>query len=424
MKLFKRKYAVLSLLIFIVLIGNACSSGDSSSEPSQSSESKEQNPNLTLMISWPDDVNAQLEEELITEKFADKYNITFKPVDNNISKTIKTTIAANEPVDLAFYWTSDMDTFVNSDMALDLTPYLEENNSEWKNTFIDGSLDLATYGGKTYAVPNTPVYPMMLVNKDLLDQAGITISDQPTWDEFMNAMDTVKEKLGITPLGLQRDWANWLVRNNLFAVWPDEAKVQEFSQGKIPFTDPSVVKVFDAAKNLYENGYVYPDKGALTMTGEQVLNAFKSEKIAFMGQINFTADKAIKESGVENVQIISFPHMGPRAKVMGSANGFMIPANAKNPEASIEILKYLTSAEVLQHRVDNGSPVSVKGVESDNPQFELYAKDAGNVYKEKEIITLSPKISEYFNQNIPANYIFEPEKTLEELENLRLEAIK
>ncbi|MEH7096487.1 ABC transporter substrate-binding protein [Neobacillus vireti] len=424
MKFSKKTSLVLILLICISLIVSACSSTNEATSSSLSGSKSGEKIKLTLMIAWPDDVNGKREEELVAKKFANKYDITFKPVDNNVLKTVKTSIAAGEPVDLSFYWTSCMGDFVEGDMALDLTPYLKANNNEWMNTFIDGSLNLGTIKGKIYAVPNTPVYPMMLVNKDLLDQAGVTIPDQPTWDEFTNAMTKVKEKLGITPLGIQSGWAGWLVRNNLFAVWPNESKVKEWGEGEISFNDPEVAKVFNATKELYDKQYVYPGKGALTMTGDQVLNAFKSKKIAFMGYINFLADTAIKTSGVKNVQILTFPHMGARSKVMGSANGFMIPANAKHPKASIEILKYLTSTEVLQQRVDNGSPVSVKGVKADDPKIALYAKDAGNLYTENEITSISPQMSDYIGNKLPANYIFNPKTTLEDLEKLRLEAIK
>lgn len=138
---------------------------------------------LTLMFAWPGDTNAAEEEKMVKEHFKDKYDISFKPVDGNVEKTIKTTIAAGEPVDLAFYWTNTMDTFVNADMALDLTPYLDAD-PKWKNSFIDGMLDMANFNGKIYSVPNTPVYGLMIANKDLLDKAGVTLPDQPTWDEF------------------------------------------------------------------------------------------------------------------------------------------------------------------------------------------------------------------------------------------------
>lgn len=422
MKFFKKSSMLLGLTISLALTVSACGNpsptGNSGEKPNEAAGQKIK---LTLMIAWPDDPFGKKEEELVAKKFADKYDITFKPVVDP-EKTIKTTIASGEPVDLAFYWPGSMDTFVNADMALDLTPYLDANGGEWRNTFVDGALDKGVYNGKNYAVPITPVYYMMLANKDLLDKAGVTLPDQPTWDEFTNALATIKEKLAITPFG--NSWVDWIHRGLLYSIWPDDAKRQQFVQGQIPFTDPLVVKAFEETKAIYDKEYAYPGKGALTVTQDQVLSAFKSEKIAIMAYINYKADQAVKASGLKNVQVLSWPHMGSNTKVPGDANGYMIPANAKHPEASIEILKYLTSAEVAQYRVDGGAPVSIKGVKISDPKVAQYAKEAGNLYVEKEITTLSPKMGDYITTKMPANYIFDPKKTMDDLEKLRLEAIQ
>jgi raffinose/stachyose/melibiose transport system substrate-binding protein len=420
MRFLKNKTMALSVIASLALFVSACG-GQSATTPDAAKPAENKKTKLTLMIAWPGDEIGKKEEEMVAKRFADKYDITFKPVVDP-EKTIKTTIASGEPVDLAFYWQGSMDTFVNANMALDLTPYLDANGGEWKNTFIEGTLGKGVYNGKTYAVPITPVYFMMLANKDLLAKAGVSLSDQPTWDEFTKALATVKEKLGITPFG--SSWVDWMHRGLLFSAWPDDTKLQQWTKGEIPFTDPTAVKAFDETKAIYDKEYVYPGKGALTVTQDQVLTAFKSEKIAIMAYINFQASKAVKDSGVKNVQVLSWPHMGSRTKVPGDANGYMIPANVKHPEASIEILKYLTSQEVAQFRVDNGAPVSVKGTKAADPNVALYGKDAGNLYLEKEITALSPKISEYLTTKMPANYIFDSKRTLEDLEKLRLEAIQ
>jgi ABC-type glycerol-3-phosphate transport system substrate-binding protein len=423
MLFFRKRTVVLLLTICFALIVSACGSGAASTSDGSGGTSNDK-PKLTLMISWPGDPNGKVEEELVAKQFGDKYDITFKPADNNLEKTIKTTIASGEPLDLVVYWPGEMATFVNANMALDLTPYLDENNGEWRNTFVDGVMSQGTYNGKVYAVSNTPAIPVLEVNKDILDQAGVTLSDHPTWDEFKQALVTIKEKTGITPLGLPKDWASWSVRELLYSVWPDDAKLLEWSKGQIPFTDSHVVKVFDEVKDIYDKELVYPGKGALTTTLDQVNVAFKTGKIAIKANVNFQSAQSIKDAGLNNVQILSWPHLGSRTKVMGATNGYMIPANVKHPEASVEILKFLTSAEVMQHRVDNGSPVTVKGVKSDDPNFAQYSKDIGNLYTEKEVQSLSTKLGDYMSNNMPANYIFDGMKSLEELDKLRLEAIQ
>jgi raffinose/stachyose/melibiose transport system substrate-binding protein len=377
---------------------------------------------LTLMITPSGDVSSKQAETLVTEHFKDKYDITFKPWDLSAEKTIKTTIASNEPIDLAQFWPTQMETFVNSNMALDLTPYLDENNGEWRNTFNDNVIESGTYNGKVYAVAYGAVYPMLIINKDILGKAGVVLPDGPLgWDEFMKACATIKEKTGVWPLGIYKDEAPWVPRNNLITIWPDDAKMKEFAAGKVPFSDPLVVKAFEASKELYDK-YAYPGKGALSTTPEQVDIAFKAGKIAMKADVNIFAGKSIKNSGLKNIQIVSWPSMGLNY-VLGGSDGYMIPANARHPEVSIEIMKYLTSAEVLQARVNNGSPVTIKGVKSSDANFPLYSRDAG-IIQPKEIINLSPRFMDIINIKMPANYIFNGKGSLDELEKIRLDYLK
>lgn len=433
----KKSLILIAILCFSLLV-SACGRGSNtaSNEAADTGSNEASNSDsaaapsgekikLTLMTAWPGDTNAAEEEKMVKEKFKDKYDITFKPVDGSVEKTIKTTISAGEPVDLAFYWPGSMDTFVNADMALDLTPYLDAD-PEWRDSFIEGTLAGGEYNGKIYALPYTPVYGMMIANKDLLDKAGVTLPDQPTWGEFTQALATIKEKLDIAPFG--NGWVNWTHRYLLYSAWEDEEQIDQWSKGQIPFTDPTVVKVFDEVKALYDKELVYPGKGALTVTVDQVMAGFKSEKVAIMAYINFLADTAIKDSGLKNVQILTWPHMGTRTQINAGANGYMIPANVKHPDASVEVLKYLTSPEVLQYRVDHGAPVSVKGVKSSDPnsKVELFSRDAGNAYPSslKEIGSLDPKLDDSFANKMPADYIFRGKAALEEIDKLRQEAIK
>ena len=380
---------------------------------------------MTIMIAGADDKTANEVVKKVVGHFADKYEITSKPWDtNNVEKIIKTTIAAGNPMDLAMYWPASMETFVNANMALDLTPYLEENNGAWKKQFTNNSLEIGTYHGKVYAVPYSSVYPLIEANKDIFDKAGVAIpKDSWTWDEFMKACAKIKAKTGVYPVGLYRDWACWIIRNGLMNIWPNKAMMQDFYTGKIPFTNPSVIKVFDNTKKLYDHQYLYPGKGALTATLDQINIGFKQGKVAMKMDVNILTAKSIAQSGLKHVAILSWPKMGPLDYIMGGCNGYMVPANALHPKDSIEIIKYLTSPEIAQIQADNGMPVTINGVKSKDPNLALYSKDTPRLFP-KEIIQLSPQMDDYICKKMPANYIFDSKSSLAELEKIRQEILK
>ena len=104
--------------------------------------------------------------------------------------------------------------------------------------------------------------------------------------------------------------------------------------------------------------------------------------------------------------------------VLGGCDGYFISSNTKNPEASINILKYLTSKEAFELQVDDGDvvPANVEGGTD-----EEFARDSSKVYP-KEIMAISAEMNDYINYNIGANYFYDKEGTLEELESLRTSA--
>ena len=129
-------------------------------------------------------------------------------------------------------------------------------------------------------------------------------------------------------------------------------------------------------------------------------------------------------NGAFDVEIISWPNMGKEDMnyLLGGSDGFFITANTKYPDKAVEVLKYLTSTEGLQMYADTGNVVPVKGIESADPDYELYGVDAAKVYP-TEPIGISPEMFDYIVYNTPSNYLFYGDTCLDELEALRVAAV-
>ncbi|WP_418550806.1 extracellular solute-binding protein, partial [Hungatella sp.] len=158
-------------------------------------------------------------------------------------------------------------------------------------------------------------------------------------------------------------------------------------------------------------------------TKDQTKAAFSQGKIAMLFNVNNggkTIRTVMEEAGRTNIRTISWPTMaaGECDYVLGGCDGYFISSNTKNPEASINILKYLTSKEAFELQVDDGDvvPANVEGGTD-----EEFARDSSKVYP-KEIMAISAEMNDYINYNIGANYFYDKEGTLEELESLRTSA--
>lgn len=379
---------------------------------------------MVLMIENPEIPVTSDVVKKVQEKFPDIKFISKTWDQSQIEKSVKTAFAAGEAVDIVQYWPNQMKNFTTSDMALDLTPYLEADQ-DWKSTWVEGALEVGVFDNKNVAVPFGTVYPLLQVNTELMKKAGVEVKDQWTWNELVDACEKIKENTDAFPLGVKADNACWFVRNGLMQCWDNQDELDKFNAGEISFTDSRVKEVFDKIKGLYDKSYLYPGEGAVSATQDQITAAFAQGQVAMFANTNNQCGIAKEAAnGAFDVEIISWPNMGKEDMnyLLGGSDGFFITANTKYPDKAVEVLKYLTSTEILQMYADSGNVVPVRGIKSADPDYELYGVDAAKVYP-TEPIGISPEMFDYIVYNTPSNYLFYGDTCLDELEALRVAAV-
>lgn len=78
---------------------------------------------------------------------------------------------------------------------ISLDKYLENNTIDVSNV-ADSVLDSGRIDGQLYALVAGMNCKALLYNKDVLDAAGVTMPEQPTWDELFEISQTVYQKTG------------------------------------------------------------------------------------------------------------------------------------------------------------------------------------------------------------------------------------
>jgi len=442
-----KKLKVLSFLVSVLLLItfslSACSginvTGTDKSEVKQEGtsetdnkvvESQKEKPNIVLLIknntiSWNEEYLKKIEE-----KFP-QYKITFKDTagadSETLVRTVKTLGSSGGSLEVVAFWPQSMGTFVDADMALDLTPYLEENNGEWKNTFQEGSLDLGKFNGKYYNIPYAANVTMIVANKTIFDEYGVELPEggPMEWDEFSEISKQIKEKSNgtIFPFGTISQ-LKWMDRNGFLSIWSSQEEIDKFTNGEIPMNHPNIVKVLENTKYFFDNEFVYPGKGALVVKQEEVNSAFKQGKIAMVACTNTQIGQLTKELelDIDNIKLLDWPKMGPMSRLLGGGDGYFIPSFTKYKNEAIEVLKYMTSPETMQLAVNYGVPVNVKGVtNTDDPLYPEYTRGVGYV-NGREILHLSTKMYEASRTILP-EYLNNGASALEYFEQIRLEAI-
>lgn len=344
--------------------------------------------------------------EALQVQFEGKYDFDFIQVDwGNLDQVVRTGIASGEPCDIYEYWPMQLRSYIDSGMILDLTPYLEANGGEWMKTFTPAHLDMGKYDGKYYGLPYHANYSVFYVNKDLFDAAGVEIPTSWSWEEFMAACETIESKTGATPLAFPGgDLSHWMFTNGIESVMKEDGRLDEFCRGEIDYTtlEPQFKKVFANLKALFAN-YTYPEQGAVTLKRDEAKAAFFQGKTAMIAEVAVFA-KTFSDAATDfNLAVAPWPNMGADLAT-GGADGFMIPATVKDPDAAVEVLKAFLSEDIMSIHADAGYPVSFPGLEINDPVVKQIVELSGNVYS-NNYFSFSPKLKEYTRQSMLAELI-------------------
>ncbi len=351
------------------------------------------------------------------------------PVDfDNAEQVIKTGIASGDPVDVSFFWGSQISNFTQDDMALDLTPYLTENNNEWKDTFVPAYIDSCIVDGKYYAVAYQPVIETIFYNKTLFEENNI--SAPTTWDELLEVCEELKQK-DIYGIG------NWNGLNHqllqfAYQYMANDGTLESYVTGEGDFTkNEGLKKCLTNLKEVYDKGYWYPGEGALTSTKEQTQAAWYQGKIAMLFDAGSDAGEYEKNCEFE-VGILPFPYVeeGGMYALNTVTNALFVPANAKHPEEAIRFIKYYTSDAGIQEIINSGrlpSTISMQDKVESQLMKDLLATTVGdNVVGYKQMQGLSSEIYAYLQNDIVGSVCTgtSVEDALAQLEELRVNTVK
>ncbi len=169
-------------------------------------------------------------------------------------------------------------------MLDDLTAVQDE--LEWKDDLSQAHRDLATYEGKTYALPFTAEASVTFYNKDLFTKAGLDPERPPTtYDEMLDAARAVKE-LGKGYYGFVM--AGQCGGCNIFEfaphVWASGGDVLSDDGRTAQFDSPEVTQALRFYRTLWDEGLMAPT--SKTDNGTTQGTTFQSGKV---GMVNLGA---------------------------------------------------------------------------------------------------------------------------------------
>lgn len=252
---------------------------------------------------------------------------------------------------------------------MDLTDAMKAEDGAWQKSYNPASLKGLTFGDRVYAVPFKMGTVSFFYNKQLFAKAGVKAEDIKTWNDFLEAVKTLKAA-GVTPIAggggdkwpLHFYWSYLVMRNGGQEVF--EAAKKNEGEG---FLHPSIIK---AGEQLAELGKLEPFQGGyLGATWPQTLGQFGDGKAAIILSFENTEANQRRNAGdgkglaAENIGRFAFPTVeggaGAATDTLGGLNGWAVTKNA--PPEALDFLRYFTNAQ--NERIMAGSgmiiPVAV-----------------------------------------------------------------
>ncbi|MBU1905880.1 MAG: extracellular solute-binding protein, partial [Candidatus Omnitrophica bacterium] len=247
----------------------------------------------------------------------------------------------------------DFAAFIKAGHILDLTPYMQEDQPAWQDSFFSKALSVNefregnSYGVEAgiYGVPIDVMTIQMVYNKSLLKKLGVNPPD--TFAEFLQIGNKIKAA-GMQ--GFVSGWGElWMIdcfaNNYAFNIMGEE-KVLATIRGEVPYTDPDWIKVLNIFKDMRESGILAT--GLITMVNKTAEQLFANEQavFAFNGAWGVNVYNNMNpdlDYGAMLPPKISNDY--PMAIWGGAGSSFMANARSGNKEETVKFLKWLSNSE-------------------------------------------------------------------------------
>ena len=255
---------------------------------------------------------------------------------------------------------SYLEQYASNDLLVDLTPYIENGTINVDNV-DQGILDSGKVGEGIYALCNGVNVPALLYNKTLLDDAGITIKDNMTMDEFIDVCKEVYEKTGYkTNIAYGSD-----AYIDYFCRAYDEIIYESDALG-------ASVETLDAFYSLYEDGIaegwlidpsVFSEVTVGSVEQDPMVYGTSPERMSwcfFAYSNQLTATKNAAPEGME-IGMTTWPSADPaKSDYLKPSQFFSITVDSANPDEAAKVLDFITNSVDCNNILlgERGVPIS------------------------------------------------------------------
>lgn len=365
----QRKWLMTLTATLVVLVLAACSSNNASNgkkdESSAKSATAKKNVNILMTFNaavenFKDgmDVNKNPIINFHKEQSGIDVQTEVLPKDNVIQK-ISMVLSSGDVPDLITIQTgkSDMFRLAKQGAFMPLDDLIEKAPNYLK-LVSEEELEAAKVDGVLYALPypqTAPYNRAVIIRQDILDELGL--QEPVTLDEYVDVFRTIKEKKGIIPLTAAASASGELDYSlTPFAGAFGVASTTVVKDGKLEFScvQPEYKEYLTFLKTLYDEGLLDKEFSVLKTSNiqEKLISGQAAAGVSDWAAAKTIAETLTAKDANAKTVFLDLP-VGPDGQSgmiqdVPIVRYSVIPKGAKNPEAMLEYLNYMSSEEALK----------------------------------------------------------------------------
>ena len=334
----------------LFLLGGCGSSSAKSNAASSSEKTSDGKKTIDFWSFWGSGARKEVIEEIDEyNQSQDKIQVNYKyqPWGDIWTKSLSAITAGNAP-DVIVQDINSVAQRAEAQQATNLSKYVDEETSK---DFYPQLWDTVEYKGDPYAIPFNTDTQVIFYNKKLFKEAGIAEKDLPTtWDELEKNAHQLdkKDKKEFTRIGF---YPLWNLGADVWALNADNGTSWFDQDDKIKIDTKNKVEALEWIQDWQD----YYGKDTINKLeaefGSGVSDPFISGLVAMRAQ-NINYYSSLMENAPEDFDfgVIPLPEKEKGSGHWSWGGGFVleVPYGAKDPEASYDFIKYLSSPEVQE----------------------------------------------------------------------------
>lgn len=305
-------------------------------------------------------LSGETEQPLLEKEVTERFNAMHPEImvvreeleNENFKAKLPSLLQTSDAPDIYYSWGGGLfHEQASAGAARDITDLLSD---EFLATQSAAGINAFTHEGRIYGLPTNVSQVAFFYNKALVEQAGVDVNAIGSWDDFLAAVQQVKDA-GITPIAVGGSdlWPLHFYWSYLAMRVAGQEGIEAAKAGEGDgFASEAFVKAGEEFVRLVElNPF---QEGFMSMTYPEASGFFGDGNAAFhlMGNWDLGTQRGNSADGEglsnDELGMFNFPIVeggaGRATDTLGGINGFVFGPNA--PDEAVTFLTYYVSPEI------------------------------------------------------------------------------